>query len=109
EEEREDEREHDRERGHVEQLHGDVADLAHGPPREREGGGPPAGPRRAGVGGERCPQRGGVDRPLEGGADIRGGHAASSSSSACGSAGWPVRDRNTSSRLGWAGGGSFSG
>src|ERR671916_1291108 len=91
--------EHDRERGHVEELLGDVLYLQQRPPPESERSRQDVRSRRPGTGGQRRAQRFLADGLCCGG---RRRHAASSSSSASSfSAGRPVRARNTSSRLGW--------
>ena len=95
--------EHDREGRHVEQLHGHVLDLEHGPPGEGERRRPAAD----GVGGpvaRRPPSEGGLGdgrlRRLRWA--VTSCRCPPRSVSVCvSSAGWPVRARNTSSRLGW--------
>ena len=99
---REHQHQHDRERGHVEELLGDVLDLQHRPPAEGQRGGDAAlgrGPARVATA-ER--------RTLERRSSVRRRRCSMvvlmrrpPSVVAPPSAGWPVRARNTSSRLGW--------
>ena len=93
-------REHDRDGDHVEQLLGDVLDLEQGTPAE--GGRRCPGTRRL----RPRPGRGTGERrvcPCGGTSWDSGdlGHDVASFALSRPSPGWPVRARNTSSRLGW--------
>ena len=98
---REHQHEHDRRDGHVEQLLGHVLDLQHRAPAERQRrrqraggrGGARRSRRAAWRHGDACRRR--RRRALTLHARLRPPVSVSSS------AGWPVRARNTSSRLGW--------
>src|SRR5436305_4723028 len=93
--------EHGRDGDYVRELLRFVLDLEHGPPPEGRRGGERAGTARRPAGGEQAVEM--VSR-RHGAAGGCGGGAhgfVSSWSVAAGLAGWPVRARNASCRLGW--------